>query len=219
MVWKIRSKKLLVGKASYELLIWPANMINVRRQTVPLLARFLEDGGEILALSPPAGFVDGRASEQVKELASRYAKQWNFVSDRPTLLTQIHQRLKPRVVLDPSPPNVGLCERTLPGGDRLLFFANTGFAPVKTKVTVKGGSLERWDAVTGKIETAFFQSSGNGSLHFDLDLPAAGSKMFVVKQDPTSSAPQDRTKKVHAPNDKFLADRSGLTKRFSFGLL
>ena len=189
------SKKLLVGKASYELLIWPANMINVRHQTVPLLARFLEDGGEILSLSPPAGFVDGRASEQVKELASRYAKQWNFVSDRPSLLTQIHQRLKPSVALDPSPPNVGLCERTLPGGDRLLFFANTGFASVETKVTVMGGSLERWDAVTGKIETTFYQSSENGNLRFDLELPAAGSKMFVVKQVQQAPPPRIEPKK------------------------
>jgi len=195
---KIEGRKLTVGKAAYDLLVWPANMINLRRQTLPLLARYLEAGGEVLALSEPAGFVDGRASEQVKDLAKRYANQWHFLPDEPSLLAPLHERLKPRVELDPPLQNVGLYERILPGGDRLLFFANTGLGRAKTKVVVEGGSLERWDSITGRIEAAFFQPAGNGTLRFDLDLPAAGSELIAVKNVPQPSAPKAEPKQFTA---------------------
>ncbi len=195
---KIQGRKLTVGKATYDLLVWPANMINLRHQTLPLLARYLEAGGEVLALSKPAGFVDGRASEQVKDLVKRYANQWHFVPDGPNLLAQLHERLKPRVELDPSLQNVGLYERILPSGDRLLFFANTGLGRAKTKVVVEGGGLERWDSTTGRIEAAFFQPAGKGTLRFDLDLSPAGSEMLVVKKVPQASAPKAELKQFTA---------------------
>jgi hypothetical protein len=37
---KIESRKPTVGKATDDLLVWPANMINLRHQTLPLLARY-----------------------------------------------------------------------------------------------------------------------------------------------------------------------------------
>ena len=78
---KIDGKRLQVGQSTYELVVWPANMTNVRSQTIPLLEKYLAAGGEIAALGPPAEFVDGRPSEAVKSLAARYAGQWKSVAD------------------------------------------------------------------------------------------------------------------------------------------
>ncbi|MFN8005954.1 MAG: glycosyl hydrolase [Terriglobia bacterium] len=173
--------KLQVGKANYDLVIWPFNMTNVRRQTVPLLEQFLEHGGQVLALSPPAVFVDGRPSEEVKAIAQKYRQQWKEVADLPALLVTLHQRLKPRIELRPALPNVGLNERVLPGGERLLFFANTGLVSARTKVNVEGRGLQEWDPITGQIRPAYFHPGKGNTLEFDLDLQPAASKLLLVK--------------------------------------
>ena len=80
-------KRLAVGHARYDLLVWPANMINIRKETLPLLENYLAAGGEILALSPPAAYVDGRPSDRVQALATRYASQWHAVANQEELLS------------------------------------------------------------------------------------------------------------------------------------
>ncbi len=70
-------------------------MVNVRHETVPILTKYLEAGGEVLALSPPADYVDGEPSEDVKKLAQRYSSQWHFMDSLPNLLSGIRSRLEP----------------------------------------------------------------------------------------------------------------------------
>src|SRR5574340_936814 len=92
--------KLKVGKATYELVVLPDNLINLRHQTVALFERYLEGGGEILSLVAPPAYVDGRASGQVKSLFERYAARVHVVQGRPDLLKEIERRLPPRVGFD-----------------------------------------------------------------------------------------------------------------------
>lgn len=172
-------RKLRIGQAVYDLLVWPAHMENVRRQTLPHLEQYLAAGGEVLALGPPASYVDGRLSGAVAELARRYAAQWHSVTSHPELLNEIRGRLPASVLLDRDLPNVGMAERYLDDGRRVLFFANTGLTAVKATATVKGGRLQQWDTVTGQIRAAHFQAS-EGRLRFQLDLPPAGSALFAV---------------------------------------
>lgn len=181
MEWfgKQENRKMVLGKAAYDLLVWPEEMINVRKETIPHLERYLAAGGEILALSEPATYVDGRPSEKVRALRDRYASQWRSVSGLPELLAEVQRRLPPRVRFDTEfPTGVAFAERFLQGGDRILFFTNTGLSPVRARATVEGGSLEQWDPITGRTSPAAFQPG----LSFALDLPPAGSRMFVVRK-------------------------------------
>ncbi|MBI1792157.1 MAG: hypothetical protein HYR60_31930 [Acidobacteria bacterium] len=174
-------RRLAIGQARYELLVWPANMINLRGETLPRLERYLAAGGEILALAPAAAYVDGRSSDRVAVLQTRYAAQWRAVSGLEDLLREIRRRLKPRVKLDAALPNVGVSERFLENGDRVIFFANTGVSAARAKLTVDAGSLERWDTITGRIETA--------ESPFNLELPPAGSELLVAKKAAAAARP------------------------------
>lgn len=183
---KVENRKLVVGRAAYDLLVWPENMINVRSQTLPYLEKYLAAGGEILALSAPAAYVDGAESGRVEALRRRYASQWHAVPDHAALYREIAKRLKPRVAFDRElPSGVGFSERFLANGDRVLFFTNTGLKPVTAGAEVEGKGLEEWDTVTGRIAPAGFEVSGS-KIRFGLDLPPAGSRLFLVKKSATA---------------------------------
>ena len=186
---KQEGKRLRIARAAYDLLVWPPNMINIRHETLPHLEAYLAAGGEILALSPPAAYVDGRASGQVTALQQRYSSQWHAVS--PSDLTvEISKRLKPRVRFEFSvPAGVGFAERFFEDGDRALFFTNTGLEEVTVKAAIEGEALEAWDTISGRISPAWFESDGSGRLRFRLDLPPAGSQLFLVRNQSGPSAP------------------------------
>ena len=187
---KVEGRKMLVGRSSYDLLVWPSGMNNLRHQSLPLLQQYLEAGGEVLAMSPPAEFVDGRGCDEVKALARRYASRWHTIPDLPELLAQVQQRLKPRITLDRPLPNVGVMERFLENGDQVLFFANTGLAFTKARLILNAGDLERWDPMTGKSFAAAYQMNPSGQLQYELSLPPAGSELLLVRKTPGSTQPR-----------------------------
>ena len=181
--------KMAIGKASYDVVVWPKNMTNVRRQTVPHLERYLSGGGVIVALGKPAEYVDGRANGAVAALSRRFASQWVTAGSLEQMLAEVRKRAAPRVRFDSGlQPGVALMERWLPDGGRMLFLANTGSGAVRTKVTTAGGSLEEWDTLTGTVKTGRFTRAQN-SVEFGVELPPAGSRLYVVRDAPAEPAP------------------------------
>lgn len=175
------AKSMTIGNASYSVVVWPKNMVNVRRETVPHLERYLAGGGVVLALGPAAAYVNGRQDDAVGKLARRFAGQWIPVGSEGALLAEIRKYAAPRVrFASEMPGGVGLMERWLPGGDRVLFFANTGRGTAKSLATVAGGALEEWDTVTGETRQAHF-TPVSGGIQFAVELAPAGSALFVVK--------------------------------------
>ena len=180
---KAAGRRLQVGRASYDLLVWPRNLNNLRRQTVTQLGQYLAGGGEVIALDDPARYVDGRESPAVIQLRDRYARQWHAVPGLPELLDAITQRLPPRVALDPAVPCcLGFSERFLDDGSRVVFLANSGLKEVATTVTLEGGSVEDWDTVTGRVSPAAVAATTPGDVSFKLDLAPAASRMLVVRK-------------------------------------
>ena len=188
---KEEGRRFAIGKASYDLLIWPPNMTNVRRQSVPHLERYLANGGTVMALGEPAAFVDGRPSDALAKLAARYRSQWVRVADEAGLLAAVQQRLAPRIRFEREmPAGVGLSDRYLANGDRVVFLTNTGLAKVRSAAEVDGGSLQSLDTVTGEMKSAAYTAASEGKLRFEVELEPAGSMLLLVKsrRDGTSAA-------------------------------
>ncbi|MEN6602478.1 MAG: hypothetical protein ABFD86_08660, partial [Bryobacteraceae bacterium] len=186
---KVDGRRLVVGEQAYDVVIWPQHMINLRRQTVPLLEKFLAAGGRVLALSEPAAYIDGRESKAVRTLREKHPAAWREVTAGEPLIEAIQRIAPPRVRFDQTtPPGVGMAERFLDNGERVLFFANSGPAPFKTQATIDANALERWDTLRGESVAAAYRSEGH-RIRFDLDLPPAGSELFVVRQNGAPAAP------------------------------
>jgi hypothetical protein len=119
------------------------------------------------------------------------------VTGLPELLGAVRRRLPPRIVFeDELPVGIGFSERYLANGDRILFLTNTGLRAVKTGATVDGASLEMWDTVTGKMETANFAPAGAGRVKFDVELPPAGSMLLLVSK--SAGAPRKKPQAQYA---------------------
>jgi hypothetical protein len=186
---KADGKKFRIAKASYDLVVLPPDLANLRSQTVPLLEAWLAGGGEILSLSEPPAYVDGRPSDALKQMQAKHAARWKRVASNEELLAGIRQRMAPRLALDPAPPSgVGFSERWLPSGERVLFFANSGLKPVRATATVPAGSLEVMDTETGRAEPAAYDPAGDGRVKFTLDLAPAGSLILLAKDAPGQPA-------------------------------
>jgi hypothetical protein len=187
---KAAGRRLEVGRAAYDLVVWPRNLTNVRRQTIAQLEKYLAAGGEVLALADPARYVDGRQSPAVVQLRDRYARQWHAVSGLPELLAAMTRRLPPRLALDPVVPSgLGFSERFLDDGSRVVFLANSGLKEAATTVTVEGGSVEHWDTVTGRVSPVAVTATTPGHVSFALDLPTAASTLLVVRNSGPQALP------------------------------
>ena len=185
-----KGKQLVVGQAAYDLLVWPATMINIRKETLPRLEKYLAGGGEVVALAEPAAYVDGRPSDQVRALRDRYAAQWHRVADLDQALSETRKRLPGRVSFSQELPQVGFAERFLASGDRILFFANTGLKPARATASVEGGAVEEWNTVSGKPAPVAFEADGAGRVKLELDIPPAGSLMLFVRKSGPAAKPK-----------------------------
>ncbi|HWR54754.1 MAG TPA: glycosyl hydrolase, partial [Bryobacteraceae bacterium] len=198
-----QQRKLKVGQASYDLIVLPEQMTNLRRQTVTLLDAYLQAGGEIVSLGPAPQYVDGRASDLVADLFRRHAARVRVVENRESLLSEIQRRLPPLMEFDRElPKGVGLLQRHLADGTRLAMFNNAGPAAVRARVKTDGGAVEIWDALTGTTSEGVFAAAGKGKVAFDLDLAPAGSALLLIKQSGRSArpAPEPLATAIPAPN-------------------
>ncbi len=195
--------KLTIGKATYDLVIWPEHMINLRRQTLPVLHDYLASGGEILALSEPAPLVDGRSSDAVKRLRDQYASKWQSVGNLQSLLEAIHKRLPPRVTFDKElPPGIGHQMLTTRDGRVFHLLTNAGLHTVRAYAQVEGSELEEWNSVTGKTSAFPVANKPQGKVEFFLELPPAGSRLMLVTSQPTAINPNRRGHDVIHKNGK-----------------
>ncbi len=180
---KAQGRKFTIGKADYDLLVIPPDMNNFRKQTLPVLEQYLAGGGEILALSPTAEYVDGRPSDAVKQLRQKYAAQWRDVQGLDGLLGEVQKRLKPRIQFASNVPSgVGFSDRVFSNGDRWVMLTNAGLSRVQSQATIEAGAVEEWDTVSGKTEPLAYETAGAGRVKFDVDLAPAASMVLFVKK-------------------------------------
>jgi hypothetical protein len=186
---EVQGQQLVIGKAAYDLVVWPAKMINLRRQSLPLLERYLEAGGVILALDEPAAYLDGRPSDAVRRLPERFPNQWRRVSGHQELLAEIQRRLPPLVTFGQALPS-GIAHRMekLQDGHAIHFFTNSNSAALTVTARLEGAALEEWDTVSGEFRPVSTRSPAPGKVEFTLDLPAVGSRLFLVTDQPAAAS-------------------------------
>jgi len=167
---RIEKRRLVVAEAKYDLVVIPPSLTNLRHQTVTLLEEYLYSGGEVLALSSPAPWVDGRESDATARLRRKYSSRWRPIRDNKRLLEMIKKRLPPYVSFTSAvPKNFSHHIRRLDDGSSIHFFFNGSSKPVHTKVKLHGKALEKWDPDSGEVKPSVFIRHGRehvlASLH------------------------------------------------------
>ncbi|MDH4196786.1 MAG: glycosyl hydrolase [Candidatus Aminicenantes bacterium] len=188
---RAEEKRLVVGQRAYELVVLPPGTENLDGPTVALLRDYLERGGRVVAWEEPPAFVDGEASDEVRALAARAGDRWVRAAD-DEMGFRAWRGLGP-----PSASFEGLGEADLVfhqvrefEGGRFVFLANTH--PVResaARLTIRGGSVEAWEALTGEVRSYAFERQGD-RVSADFRLPVAGSLLLCVR---------DRRQRASAP--------------------
>ena len=73
--------------------------------------------------------------------------------------------------------------RTTKDGCVFHLFTNAGSKPVTARARIEGAGLEEWNSITGKVSVAAVRSNASSQIEFNLDLPPAGSRLFLVSRD------------------------------------
>jgi len=181
---RVEDGKLIVGEERYELVVLPKGMINLRRQTLPLLREYLTEGGEILALGDAPRLIDGRESEEAASLSERFRAQWHRVESYESLLSEIKRRLPPYIEFDAGlPSNVSHHFRLLDDGARIHFIFNGSDHVVDAKALVEGRSLESWDPETGSVRIIPTTSSGNNRIRATIKLEPTESVLLITRPE------------------------------------
>ncbi|UCC68479.1 MAG: hypothetical protein JSV79_00650, partial [Armatimonadota bacterium] len=183
-----KGRRLVVGRASYKLVVVP-ECDTIFRSTADLLRGFLEAGGKVIALGRTPTRVEGEASPELEELFAD-ANVMRVPAKRDELRDALEATLPRRVsvVADAGREvsSVIYHERRHQGRSYVLLANRDREAGYRLTVSLPGeGAVERWNLETGTTRPLAARAAG-GRTVVQVDLPATGSAALVL--DPRGRA-------------------------------
>lgn len=180
----VRDRKLYVEQAGYKLVILPP-IRTLLRSTYELLLQYLDAGGRVLALTPGAGMIEGRASTEAAKLYEHPGV--TVVSGKEEAIRELEQ-LMPRLVSIQNTYGVEAPELLylLKETDSYysLFVVNNDRSRSIDATIFIGlvGRLEQWDALTGRIQEMAV-STADGGIRFHAHFGPADSRLYVIYKE------------------------------------
>ncbi len=212
---RTRPAALRFGRANYRAVVVPP-MTTMRRTTLRLLERFLEAGGTVVFAGAPAACVEAVRDPGLADLARRCART---PARGPKLAAALDPLCRRVSIADESGKEVaGVLYLLREDRDAFrLFICNTGHTAAELNrldfnedrrvcerravwpaVRVRGfsecaGAPEEWDPSTGRRFAANAARTRDGAWDIATDLPALGSRLFVLPKEKTREALPART--------------------------
>lgn len=179
---RIENGKMVVGEQQYSYVVLPEGLENLNTETAGLLESFLNDGGRVVALCQPPGYIDGKPAERLREWPSEYGDQWLSLSgcNDPRLLTYLQS--DELVIVEQEGGTLYHQRRILDDGQLMFLVNNHPDESAHVRINMQGRDIAELDLFTGAIYTyPCVVTSGIAS--FDVDLPPAGSKLLFIAEE------------------------------------
>jgi hypothetical protein len=176
----VRNLKLTVGRRAYDLILLPPGFENINDSTVGLLRDYLMSGGKIICWPAPPDYVDGKVTDDIRNLAAAFGDRW-FPPGPAGGFDKVRQYGHPRLVFsEPAGQPWLFHQRREFDGGQFVFLANTSPSqPAEGKMTAEGGSVEEWDLLSGVVKEYPF-SRQKGLIDMRYSLPPGGSLLLCV---------------------------------------
>ncbi|NLN92084.1 MAG: hypothetical protein GX130_02085 [Candidatus Hydrogenedens sp.] len=182
---------LQVGKGNYDLVI-VSGLESIRATTLDMLEAFQAAGGSLLFADEAPAHVNGDRSDRAAVLAG---KSLQVPFEREELLQACTDRIQPAVSITHEEHEDWtrqiFTQSRLDGALRYVMALNTNREEARPGfvMTVKGeGVVEEWDSLTGGRMTVPTRNE-EGLLHFSVDFPAGGEKLYVIRPEADPSLP------------------------------
>jgi hypothetical protein len=199
--------ELRVGRAAYKAVVVPP-MTTMRRTTLSLLERFREAGGTVVFAGRPAAYVEAVRDPRPAALARRCARTPAHGPKLAAALDPLCQRVS---IADAAGKEIaGVLYLLREDRDAFrLFICNTGYTAAQFRrlgfnedkmvrdrravwptVKLRGfadcaGAPQEWDPATGRRFAANAARTKDGAWEIATDLPALGSRLFVLPKGKT----------------------------------
>ena len=169
-----RHGRLNLGIQSYEMVVLPPGLRNLRKATLALLQEFAASGGRIIGVRPEGPLVDGRVADWPAELRADWF-------DHPeALLAAVARMIPPRLQFDALPPSGVAHQRRECEEGTVYLMVNSSPSDWSARVSVpEEGALQWLDPQTGE-SFAF-----DGTLH----LPAGTAGVMLVNSHRVDAEP------------------------------
>lgn len=186
----VNDKTLNVGQRDYSLVVIPAEMENIDKNTFDLLQKYLGNGGKVLSFRKNIPMLDGEVSAAVNELAGKSGENW-VIAENLTDSKALNLLTREEFAMtDLTKNGMTYHQRRMLDDGQVLFVVNSH--PTKkalAEMTLKGKSVSMLDLDQGKIFKYPSKSEG-GKVSFNVNLEPAGSALFVVNNnDPEEPNP------------------------------
>jgi hypothetical protein len=169
----------VVGNREYNFVVIPQFMQNLNSETADLLEQYLGNGGIIIALCQPPGFIDGAASNRCRQWTRDYAGQWFSLAgcNDPRLISYLHR--DNFIVVEQQGGTLFHMRRQLDDG-QLLFLVNSNKTETcHARMITRGADLVHLDLISGRAE----QYPGivtDEILSFDAVIHPSGSLLLFI---------------------------------------
>ncbi|MCD9021513.1 glycosyl hydrolase [Cohnella silvisoli] len=174
---------LAVGARTYDLVIIPPGVIQVKRRTIELLQNYMDQGGKVLSLCKTLERVEGECFDAQQLLGH---DNWLDISGFEELDTEIRRSVAPRTEWVSGRnefAGVGCLQRVWADGSVVYFLVNSRPEPIEDVLILAGETAEVWDPLTGTIRPAEIQASSGGRLEIPFRMNGSGSLLIRVTKD------------------------------------
>lgn len=198
---QIEKDKFIVGKRTYDVIVFPPSFENLDKPTYELLKKYLKNGGKVLSFVDIPDYVDGSVSDELKSYVKKYSSQWirvNSLKDKEAL-----DLLSSNEIQFQQPDKIkGKLfhhRRDLDDG-QVLFLVNTSSNEWSSgSLDIKGKSVSELDLTSGEKKPYYSKLKGN-TLDVSFDLPPAGSLLLLIGNLPSKDLVDNQTAEIQIVN-------------------
>ncbi|MFW5961969.1 MAG: glycosyl hydrolase, partial [bacterium] len=180
---KVKKDNFVVNKASYKVVVIPP-METIRQSTVDLLEKFINNGGKVIACKPLPYLIEGEENNKLEKLFDKKIKLIEDIYKLEEAAAKLHTRqISIKDKSGSEDDNFIYLQRTL--SDQEVYFIVNTDKDSSHKVTIdinSEGKLEKWDPLSGEIETIFPKIAEN-KIRFEEEIEKVGSRLYVLKKD------------------------------------
>lgn len=161
---KINGKELEVGKMSYKVIVLPA-MKEIRRTTLDILKKFVQNGGAILSFGYLPEYVDGVKIPKETEALRKICK----LSSRVKFMQDLNSLFPPEFSIQGADKDLILANHRVVRNGGILQLSNSSRKKeinCKLSFSFEARNLALWNPATGNSLKLLKETDGSINLHF-----------------------------------------------------
>ena len=190
---KVSGGSFVVGEREYDVVVIPANTINLDKSTFQLLSEYLDNGGKVILTGELPELVDGASEADLAGWKEKYGDRLVFASS----LEEVSRMILPEdfsLKADAGGDLLFHHRRKLEDG-QVIFLVNSSLEEtVSGELVAEGSSVREMDLFNGTISSwNFSEAEEKGSVQASFELPPAGSiLLFVSGESREGAAPPEK---------------------------